>query len=660
MPIREQQTTNKQHAIPQSIMSVEFKIIGDLTIKQFVFLMIFCGAGYASFMLISAFVVKWLFVIFFVVTGICFAFLPLGDRGLDAWVVNFFRAMFMPNQFVYRKDEEVPNVFSYQNLDVLKSELITLTPTSSRRKIEAYLEQQEKPEDRLDIDEEKFVLKVKSAYSSEYLDYTNPQAPSGPIVSTASVYPAYTSKQQTTKPAQEIPSTVSTPVEENKAKDINISPTPSMQEPQTINGYTIPAQGVPTIKQITQLPQLSDIPVKPRVPESLDIPLTPSPAPTEPITVTSIQLPVDTTPPNQPKQAETTALVFKPPEPGPVNEPKVVITPPTKSEPVVQTATSAMPQNPPSPIQQDQQILKGHSGYTHLKHRKSPRQDTYYSPSMTPDMHSGRRFINLSQEAARGEIILPIRGEKVLSLEEDTRFESEEAQKVKELDNLITQVKSGEMMQRQIIQSRKIQEAEDEKRRKLEEAQSQKQDMKVEAENQIKIAENRRMAEEQRRKILEAEQEAQRLREKEEEIRKQKELIIKKQREEEEAKQKIIQTEGIQLPPRPQINTIPLQPAQSTEAPTVPNVIWGIVTTEYENKKVPVPGVVVLIRNQKKEVVRAVNSNAQGKFSITTPLINGSYTIEVDKEKKSGLNFPVTQVEAAGKIIPVMEVTGQV
>ncbi|MBU0649900.1 PrgI family protein, partial [Patescibacteria group bacterium] len=49
MPIREQQVTNRQHAIPQSIMSVEFKIIGDLTLKQFFFLLIFCGLAYVSF-----------------------------------------------------------------------------------------------------------------------------------------------------------------------------------------------------------------------------------------------------------------------------------------------------------------------------------------------------------------------------------------------------------------------------------------------------------------------------------------------------------------------------------------------------------------------------------------------------------------------------------
>ena len=135
MPIREQQTTNKQHAIPQSIMSVEFKIIGDLTLKQFFFLMIFAGLAYASFMLIEAFVFKWLFVLFFAGTGLCFAFLPLGDRGLDQWIVNFIKAMYLPNQYVYRKEEEVPQVFQYQNLDVLRNELITLTPTTTKKKI---------------------------------------------------------------------------------------------------------------------------------------------------------------------------------------------------------------------------------------------------------------------------------------------------------------------------------------------------------------------------------------------------------------------------------------------------------------------------------------------------------------------------------------------
>jgi len=58
-------------------------------------------------------------------------------------------------------------------------------------------------------------------------------------------------------------------------------------------------------------------------------------------------------------------------------------------------------------------------------------------------------------------------------------------------------------------------------------------------------------------------------------------------------------------------------------------------------------------------VVRAVKTSALGKFGITTPLINGAYTVEVDKEKKSGLTFEISAFEAKGEPIPTIEVVGK-
>ena len=78
-----------------------------------------------------------------------------------------------------------------------------------------------------------------------------------------------------------------------------------------------------------------------------------------------------------------------------------------------------------------------------------------------------------------------------------------------------------------------------------------------------------------------------------------------------------------------------------------------------QGRKVPVPAVVAVIRNQRNEVVRAVKTGVQGKFGITSPLINGSYTIEVDREKRSGLTYAVTAFEAKGEPIPAVEIVGK-
>jgi|GEM_PF-4738320 hypothetical protein len=570
MPIREQQTTNKQHAIPQSIMSVEFKIIGDLTLKQFIFLLIFCGLAYTSFMLVQIFIFKWLLVIFFVIVGLAFAFLPLGDRGLDVWIVNFLKAMLLPNQFVYRKQEEIPNVFLYQNIDVLRSELITLTPTSSRRKIEAYLEQQETPFDKLDIDEKSYILKVKEAYSSGYAGFSS--------------------------------SSVTTMV----------------------------APSVPVMPQAgTVLPE--------------------------------------TEAPQQP-QPTTTAASSKPAEiPHVQNLAELELPPPKAWQPQPAASTPA-PVAAPAPQGGQDSIIKSElhtqASSTHYQRPKSDHK--YYSPSMTPDMHTGRRFIDLTEEAGRGEIILPIRGERVLRSADSTQFDQNEAekeyQKVKQLDELINQIKSKEAVQKQLIESQKIKAAEEVKQRERQEQTQQAKQaelVRLDAENrriqeQARLeAEKHRAEEERARDQAAKEQERlQKLRDQEAALNRQKEGLLTK-----------VQLEPTPRPPeatvRPEPQAIPLKVSQLEESPSMPNLVWGVVVTNYQGHQVPVPAVVVVIRNQRKEVVRAVKTSAQGRFSITTPLINGLYTIEVDREHKSGLTFDLAGFEAKGEPIHTVEIVGK-
>lgn len=637
MPIREQQTTNKQHAIPQSIMSVEFKIIGDLTLKQFIFLLIFSGLAYASFMLVSAFIIKWILVLFFVSTGLAFAFLPLGDRGLDTWIVNFLRAMFMPNQYVYRKDEDVPSVFLYQNLDVLKSELITLTPTSSRRRIEAYLEQQQAPEDKLDIDEKTYVLKVKEAYSQPGYwpaqESAGASGSGGPIASVTAtvaedVNPLDLGQKETTA-FQVHPS------------DIHVQ-APQVNQPQLSTLQTTQAQI--SIDQTLQAVQ------------------------TQQPTTPSIKMEIPPTPLTQNDQQE-----------------KAAPTQPTHTAEVGQVNQSP-PVNQGLQTDATTQIIRSRMASAGYKQRHQKSQDDgFYSPAITPDMHSGRRFINLAEEAGQGEIVLPIRGERVLKTAQEQEFEDAEKRKIKELDDLINAIKSKELMQKQIIEAQKAQKRQEEARRAEEEIlrvkrveqerekqTSDREDQRQKAEQRVRdeksreesarkqreLEEKRRKEEEKAQAIAREQARLAELRQKEEALRKQKEELLKRQREEAERRKEKMETQTqISKTPKPQ--PIPIKVAEVNETPTVPNVIWGWVATNYQGTKVGVPGVVVVIRNQKGEVVRAIKTNPQGRFGISTPLINGTYTIEVDKEKRSGLTFDLMQVEAKGQIIPTVEIEGK-
>ncbi len=168
MPIKEAQKTHSQHAVPQNIMDVEFKLIGDLTMRQFTYLLVFALAAYvANLSPLGAF--KLPTVLFFILIGLALAFVPIQERGMDEWIINFIKAVYAPTHLLWKKEAILPAAFTYQNIHMVRQELITLAPTSSRRKLEEYLEKQheEREIDPLDIPEQAFLKKVQDAFGQE-------------------------------------------------------------------------------------------------------------------------------------------------------------------------------------------------------------------------------------------------------------------------------------------------------------------------------------------------------------------------------------------------------------------------------------------------------------------------------------------------------------
>ena len=54
--------------------------------------------------------------------------------------------------------------------------------------------------------------------------------------------------------------------------------------------------------------------------------------------------------------------------------------------------------------------------------------------------------------------------------------------------------------------------------------------------------------------------------------------------------------------------------------------------------------------------VRALKTNKLGQFSGSTPLPNGSYTIELEKDN---LLFDVLQIDLEGKVLPAVAISAK-
>ena len=101
----------EQHPIPRQITSFEFKLIGFMTLKEFLYVVIFAPLGYIVYTL---FPIPFLNIILGLAVGLMgfvFAFVPINDRPLEVWIRNFWRRLNSPTQYFYHKNNPPLSIF---------------------------------------------------------------------------------------------------------------------------------------------------------------------------------------------------------------------------------------------------------------------------------------------------------------------------------------------------------------------------------------------------------------------------------------------------------------------------------------------------------------------------------------------------------------------
>ncbi len=98
----------EQHPIPQQISSYEFKLVGDMTLKQFGKLAVGIVLGLILFSSSLPFLIKWFLIILCVGGGAASAFVPYQDRPLEMWFSYLIKRIYSPTIYLYQKKSD-PN-----------------------------------------------------------------------------------------------------------------------------------------------------------------------------------------------------------------------------------------------------------------------------------------------------------------------------------------------------------------------------------------------------------------------------------------------------------------------------------------------------------------------------------------------------------------------
>ncbi|MBW7960506.1 hypothetical protein B6D29_01510 [Microgenomates bacterium UTCPR1] len=126
-----------QHPIPRQITTFEFKLIGFLTIKQFIYLVVFIGFGLLVYTITPIPILNYLLAFLVSMVGVAFAFVPINDRPMENWVRNLIKRLTSPTQYIFKKENKP--IAALLNSSYSSNAQQIATYIDSQKKLNSYL-----------------------------------------------------------------------------------------------------------------------------------------------------------------------------------------------------------------------------------------------------------------------------------------------------------------------------------------------------------------------------------------------------------------------------------------------------------------------------------------------------------------------------------------
>jgi hypothetical protein len=127
----------EQHPVPRQITTFEFKLIGFMTLHQFLYLVVFFPIGYIVFYIIPIPILNVILGLVVGGIGAAFAFIPIQDRPMAKWVGNFAKRLRSPTQYIFKKKNHSIKVV--ENLYFTEDPHVAVAHIETKEMLNAYM-----------------------------------------------------------------------------------------------------------------------------------------------------------------------------------------------------------------------------------------------------------------------------------------------------------------------------------------------------------------------------------------------------------------------------------------------------------------------------------------------------------------------------------------
>lgn len=215
----------QQHPLPQDISSYRFRLIGDMTLKQFASLGICIVLAIISYSIPLPFFFKYPIVFAFLLLGVGMAFVPVQGRSLDVWLIAFIKSIYSPTQYTWKRT--LVNTTSTETAVPTKENNLSVTQPETNARIQII--QPSTPTQSQPAPEPQNVIPTTSPTPS-----TQESATPSPTenISQTNIQPTTPSVAVTpsTTPSTPTPDTPNTPSEPVAASQPTVAPNPATSE----------------------------------------------------------------------------------------------------------------------------------------------------------------------------------------------------------------------------------------------------------------------------------------------------------------------------------------------------------------------------------------------------------------------------------------------